>query len=126
MSNLFSLDDLRDALDKEFAPLQLELDGETLTLRNLMRIPGNNRDEVLAALDVIQENKGEDGEDEDQSAEDVKAMATAVEVVLRNVTGDGKGEKLVRTVNGDLLLGMKILELWTEATQPGEAENSPN
>ena len=72
---------------------------------------------VVAKLKELDEH----GEDVD---EDV-ALAT-VQLILKTVCADGKGDKLLKVVGNDLLRCMKLLSLWTEATQPGEAQGSPN
>jgi hypothetical protein len=127
MSNTFDLEDLKDALDKEYAPLVLKLKGEAMVLRNLLRLGKGERSVVTKALAAVEANSGSEDEDESGSKglEDVDALADAVEDILRVVPADGMGKKLVEFVNGDIAFAMKILTAWTEATQPGEAENSP-
>jgi hypothetical protein len=121
MSNVYTLETLRADLDKQFAPLQLDLGNGVLTLRNLMRIDESERKAVLEAIDSIQ-----DGDDDDEkTAEQLEQTSAALNTVFQIVTADGKGQTLVDQIDGDLMLSMKVLELWTEATQPGEAQNSP-
>lgn len=124
MSNVFNLDSLREELDREFAPLTLTFGKEQVVLRNLMRISDTERKVVLKALEEVEALQPAEGEEESQSLEEVEALGKAVHTVLLNVTGDGKGQKLVDYIGGDLMMSMKIMEQWTEATQPGEAENS--
>lgn len=128
MSNVYTLDTLKADLDKEFAPLQIDVGGENLTLRNLMRVNDKDREAVLGALKTVEEystSEDEDSEeDEERSAEEIAAVSAAITTIFTAVTANGKGRKLVESIDGDLMLGMKIMELWTEATQPGEASNS--
>ena len=124
MSNVYDLAQLRADLDREFAPLKIEVDGETLTLRNVLRINDKDRAPVLDALSVVQ-----DAFDEEEGAitgDKIDSASSAIETILRAVTADGKGEKLVRHLNGDLALSLKVINLWAEASQPGEASGSPN
>lgn len=121
MSNVYSLDTLRSDLDKQFAPLQLTLGDETYTLRSLMRIKDSDRNAALKSLAAL-DNKSEDEAD---SPESIGKLTNAIYDVIRAVTKDGKGQKIVDYIDEDLSLAMKIIELWTEATQPGEAQNSP-
>lgn len=123
MSNSFSLDNLREALDQEYAPLKIEVGGEELVLQNLMRIDSKPRKAVMDALKSLEKAEGK--EDEEQTPEEVLAMSEALAVVLENVTAGGKGPKLVAALDGDLLLSMKVLEKWTAATQAPEAPTSP-
>jgi hypothetical protein len=126
MSNSYSLSALIEDLDREFAPYKLEIgEGDTLVLRNLLRVSDRERAAVTEALQVIDEVQSKDEDGKDQSPEDAAKMSAAVADILRAVTADSKGDRLVRVINGDLLLAMKILNGWMEATQPGEAQNSP-
>ena len=124
MSNIFSLESMKEELDKEFAPLQLELGKDTLTLRNLMRISDTDRETVLNALDSLDMGEDDD-EDRERTTEEIAAMSAAITEIFLAVTANGKGQKLVDYIDGDLQLSMKVMEKWTEATQPGEAQNSP-
>lgn len=121
MSNIYNLDSLRADLDREFAPYKLTLGSETIVLRNLMRVGAKERQAVMESLKVIEAVQDEEKE---QTPEDVAALSEAVETILVNVVADGKGPELARALGGDLLLSMKVLEGWTGATQPGEAQNS--
>lgn len=125
MSNVYDLARLRADMDREFAPLRLDVDGETLTLRNVLRIDDKDRKPVLDALSTVQAAFSNE-EGEGVSPEAIDAAAEAIETILRAVTADGKGEKLVRHLNGDLALSLKVINLWAEASQPGEASGSPN
>ncbi|AIG78466.1 Hypothetical protein AJAP_28140 [Amycolatopsis japonica] len=122
MTNTYSLDSLKADLDKEFAPLKLEVAGEELVLRNLMRVGEKDREAVLGALKAVE---ALNIDEENTSPEDISVLARHIETILVIVTANGKGQKLADAVNGDVALSMRIVELWVEATQPGEAENSP-
>lgn len=120
MSNVFTLDSLREEVEKEYAPLKIQLsDGTEITLVSLLRLPKKSRDAVLAALDAL------DSEDEGTttSAGVDSTLATALKV-LELVSGTG-GKRLVKELGDDLALTMKVLNSWTAATQPGEAKSSP-
>lgn len=126
MSNGFSLADMRAALDKEFAPCPVDLGDEVVVLRNLMRVEDTTRTKVMKALERIDTLKGdEDDEERQQTPEEIEQMSAAITEVLSLLPANGKGEKLVAEINGDLILSTRVLERWTEATQPGEATNSP-
>jgi hypothetical protein len=114
MSNSFTIEDLEAAIEHEYAPLSFVAGGETFVLRSLLRIGKKAREEVKVKLESMD---GEDVSEDDQ----VEAMRT----VFRHVTADNKGVKLLRILGDDLLLLMKLLERWSEATQPGEASDSP-
>jgi hypothetical protein len=116
MTNIFSLDDLREEVEREFAPVTIELsDGTEVTLRNLLRLPKGQRREVVSTLKVLEEVDGTD----DSDVEELLHAATSVlEIVADN------GKKLAKELDGDLAVTMKVLERWMEATQPGEAKRS--
>lgn len=116
MSNVYSLADLKADIDREFAPLEIDLGKGTVVLRNVLRL---NSDERSIVVDAIKTFSG------DNENEDVNALFEAIRTVLKTVAKDNKGETLVNLIGDDLALAMKIINLWTEATQPGEASNSP-
>lgn len=113
----YSLDDLRNDLDKEFAPLQIDIGRTTVVLRNPLRLTKAERHVVFDASKRM--TSGELGD------EDVEEMMELIRSVLSTSAADGKGEALVKAIGDDVALAMKIMQLWTEATQPGEASNSP-
>lgn len=122
MSNVFTLDSLREEVDKEFKPLVIPLsDGSEAVLRGVLRLNEKARDEILKLLDSIGKKSGEDIDDieEDQ----LKVLSTSVTRILE--LASTKSRQLLKDLDGDVQLGMKVLETWMEATQPGEAENSP-
>lgn len=113
MSNVFSLDSLREEIEKEFAPLQLEIGTKTVTLSNLMRLPKKKRDSVMAKLKEL--------ENADQAEVDAEAISVDV---LAEVSDNP--ELLRSGLEDDIALAMKILNLWMTSTQSGEAESSSN
>lgn len=123
MSNVYSLADMKRDIEREFAPVQIDVGSETLTLRNLMRVSASERKAVMGALKQVEQSSGKNEDSLDP--EEMDALASAVETILANVTADGKGPRLVQEIDGDLALSMKIMDAWMEATQPGEAQNSP-
>lgn len=113
MSNVFSLDQLREEVEREFAPFVIELsDGSKVTLRNLIRLGANDRKRAAELLDELANSSTADED-----------LITLVEGAL-SIIAD-RGNKLVKEINGDLSLALKVLGEWAKATQSGEAENSP-
>lgn len=115
MSNVYSLADLRADLDKEFAPVEIDLGRGKVVLRNVLRLNAEDRKKVMEASKLLTQDK--DG--------DIEELFEGIRTVIRLVAADGKGDALVNAIGDDLALGMKIMTIWTEATQPGEASNSP-
>ncbi|GAB3912704.1 phage tail assembly protein [Kibdelosporangium lantanae] len=122
MPNFYSLDTLRSDLDREFAPLELDLGSGRVVLRNLMRINDKDRTAVLQSLAQLEDI---DTDENETSLTDITLLAEAVEFILRTVAADGRGDTLVQALNGDMLLGLRIIERWSEATQAPEAQDSP-
>ena len=111
MSNVFSLDSLREEIEKQFAPVQLEIGSKTVTLSNMMRLPKKKRDFVMESLKEL--------ENEDKNDIDIEEIAVNV---LAEVSDN---PALVRRgLKDELALSMKILNLWMSSTQVGEAESS--
>lgn len=117
MSNVYSLSDLRDALDKEFAPVEIE----GVVLRNLMRLSKAERAKVMDAIDAVQA-----ADEEANNEAQLDSLLNNIKTVILTVAEGNKGRTLASAIGDDLALGMKIINLWSEATQPGEAQNSPS
>jgi hypothetical protein len=103
MSNVFSLNDLKNQIDQEFAPLELEVGKSKIVLRNVMRLGKAERSVVMEAV------KKFDADDTDQ---DVDEVFDAIRTIMRTCAADGKGDTLVNAIGDDLALA-------------GEASNSP-
>jgi|APGre2960657404_1045060.scaffolds.fasta_scaffold06014_3 hypothetical protein len=115
MSNVFTLDSLREEVEREFAPVQIELsDGTVVTLRHLLRLPKSTRDKVIDTLKALETEEGEE--------QDVDGMIDAATAVLKMVAD--QGARLVKELDGDVTLTMRVLERWMKTTQPGEATTS--
>ena len=115
--NVFTLEDLDAAIEKEYAPFKFRAGDEDFVLRSLLRVDKKQRDAVIAKLTEL--------EDLGENADEDTALAT-VQFILKAVCADNKGTKLVKVLGDDLLRCMKLMTRWTEATQPGEATDSPN
>jgi hypothetical protein len=116
MANSFTLDDLRAEVEREYAPVEITLhDGTVVTLKHLLRLPKKSRDKVAETLKVLEPKEGEEP--------DVDVMTEAATTVLKLV-GDN-GAALVKELDGDITLIMRVLERWMATTQPGEASPSP-
>jgi molybdopterin converting factor small subunit len=119
MSNVFTLESLREEVEREFAPLKITLrDGSEVTLINLLRLKKKERKEALALMDTL------DTDEESQSDEELDA----VEELAANLFGlvADRPDELLEEIGDDFQVLLRVLEMWMEATQPGEAESSPN
>lgn len=120
MSNVFSLDSLRQEADKAFAPLQVTLaDGSEVVLRNLLRLGKTAREDVSTLLDHLKELQ----DAEESGLSHVNQMSETIEQILQ-LAAD-RGPELLAELDGDLATAMQVLNTWMSSTQAGEAENSP-
>lgn len=134
-TNEFKLDDIRQELERKYAPLKLEVEGEVYVLQSLMRIDKERRKAVVEHFKVLDTND-EDTETEEKKTEvDLAALDVDEDVILEAVKGilsnvvrgpEGRGRQFVDLLGDDLMLHMDILAKWTKATQPGEADSSQN
>jgi hypothetical protein len=123
MSNIFTLDRIREEIEREFAPFQLDIEGKTLTLRNLLRVPKKHREQVYALLDELAKVGGEDGE---SNLTNTEASAQIALKIIPLVSDDEKlANILVANIEDDLALTLRVFSSWMGATQVGEAEGSP-
>ncbi|AFF28322.1 tail assembly chaperone [Mycobacterium phage Twister] len=115
MSNVFTLDSLREEADKTFAPVKVELsDGTQVTLRNILRLAKNDRKKVLATLETLRSDEEREG----KTLDEIDTMVDAVTEVLKVVAGKDAA-KLVKELDGDLGMLMGVLNHWLEETAPG-------
>ncbi|WP_378733651.1 phage tail assembly protein [Nocardia brasiliensis] len=118
MANIFTLASLREEIENEFAPVAIPLaDGTSVVLRNLLRLDKKDRDKVQVHL------KSMKVEAEDDDA-DLEPVLTSMREVIKLAAETG-GVKLLREIGDDELLLQRVFQRWMEATQPGEASNSP-
>jgi hypothetical protein len=122
-SSIFTLDNLRKEVEKEFAPFQIDVDGEKLTLRNLLRVPKNRRDEVYGLLDELSEAQESD---EGTLAVTEKSAQIALKIIPMVADKEKLARTLVERIEDDLALTLRLFNVWMSATQPGEADSSPS
>lgn len=121
MSNLFTLESIREEADRSFRPVVITLsDGTECVLSNLLRLPKKQRLEVTKLLKKLEHLEGEQSDELESDDVDV-FLDTASEIL--SIVGD-KGKKLVAEIGGDLTVTMKVMEKWMESTQSGEASGS--
>lgn len=130
MSNVFTLDSMREEVEREFAPVTIDLGKGSVVLRHVLRIPKLRRDEVfglITELETIGNSVDEESDEPQQeSFEDTDKMGDIALRLIGLVADDDKlGEVLVSQLEDDLALTLKVFEAWMSATQPGEADSSP-
>lgn len=122
MSNTFTLDSMREEMDKKYAPVTLDLGGgDVVVLQNVLRIKAGARKEALSLIKQIQ-SLTESKDDAELSEEDLDAVNELQEKILQ-LAAD-KPELLDAAVGGDPMIVMEIFNRWMESTQAGEASSS--
>jgi hypothetical protein len=120
MSNVFSLDSMREELERQFAPVTVEFEDKEVVLRSLLRISKSKREQVYALLDeltALQEDNAGLASTEDS--------AQIVLQILPLVADDEKlCRKMVEAIGDDLALALRVFSAWMDATQVGEADRS--
>lgn len=125
MGNIFTLDAMREEIEKEFAPFQIEIDGKTLTLKNLLRVPRKNRDQVYALLDEMAEIQKAESEDGGSGLSSTEKSAQIALHIIPLVSDDEKlAKQLVAQIEDDLALTLRVFSSWMDKTQAGEADRS--
>lgn len=123
-NNILTLDSLREDIEREFAPCQVDLgEGKTLTLRNLLRLPKNTREQVYTLLDELSDIQKDD--DQDGLVATEQSAQIALKILPLVADNEKLGAKLVESIEDDLALTLRVFSRWMEGTQAGEAEGSP-
>lgn len=126
--NVITLDYIRAKADAEYAPYKIEIDGEVLTLRNPVRLPREQRSEVLKAVNELKDMKElvEEAED-DAEAEEMQEKFHGLMLEVLHKSADN--EKLADVLNEELRNDFGMTQIlffdWFGADEVGEASNSP-
>lgn len=112
MTNEFTLDDLNVALEKKYGPFVFSAGGEKFVLRQVLRLPKNQRDIVKAQLETLDQKRDELSEDE---------MLAILKAVVGNVLEGYGADRLFDLLDNDLVKVTVLFEKWVERTQAGEA-----
>lgn len=126
MSNVFTLDSLREEVEKEYAPVKVTVaKDQDVVLRNLLRVPKKAREELFGLLDEM-ENLTEGKDDEAEMSVDELEKTAGIATRMIELVADGPHKKkLIDALNDDMALTLKVFEAWMEASNPGEAPRSP-
>lgn len=130
MSNVFTLDALRDETIKRYAPTVIELsDGSRVELKNVLKLKESARKEVIAAVDEIKILGDFDDEDDELIAESYEEVCTSIAKVFKLICSTPR--KLIAELEHDdpaikASLYTSVLSAWMGTSQLGEAESSPS
>ena len=129
MSNVFTLDALREETIRRYAPTQVDLgDGEVVELTSLLRLKEKDRKAVVQAIEDINELEYDDEDDDDAIAEWSEAVVEQCAKILRSIADSPK--KLVAKLDHEdpiikANLYTSVLSRWVGESQLGEAKPSP-
>ena len=127
MSNVFNLDAMREDVEKSYAPFEIELsNGKTVVLRNILRVPKNRREEVYELLDELSALQKLDTDESGDSGLMVTEKSARLALQIFPLVADDPelGLKLVKSIEDDLALTLRVFAAWMEGTQAGEAKGS--
>ncbi|AZS08228.1 tail assembly chaperone [Mycobacterium phage IronMan] len=131
MSNVFTLDALREETLRRYAPTKIELsDGSQVELKSVLKLKKKSREAVQDALqeiDKIDEIVGDD-DDEESDEEVAEIVCDAVAKIIRLICSSPR--KLLAELEHEdpqikANLYTAVLQRWIGETQLGEAESSP-
>lgn len=109
----FTLTDLKNVVEKKYAPTIVENGDEKFILKNLLQLPSKKREEVMGMIDEIKEEE----EDETSVEEQVEQFSKILEIVVE----DDKGTKLVELIGDNAALIIELATTWMEGSELGEA-----
>ncbi|QFG11538.1 tail assembly chaperone [Mycobacterium phage Maminiaina] len=129
MGNIFTLDSVREEVEREFAPVTVDMPEGSVVLRNVLRVPKLRRDKVFKLIDELEAaTKDEAGKPipEDQLGMEhmERTAGIAVELIRLVADSDKLAEILCGILEDDVALTLAVFGKWMEVTQPGEAERS--
>ena len=108
----YTLDDIREAAEKKYGALTITLgEGQSVTLRNVLRLPREERVK-------IEELQGRDDESVEETIEGLR------EAVLTLADSSDNGRALIDLIGDDNALLIHIFQTWQDQTQAGEAQPS--
>lgn len=126
MGNVFTLDALREETIRRYAPTEVDLGGEVVELKSILRLREKDRKAVLDAIEEL--NKFEyDDEDEDSVREWSGKVVEACSKVFKLIASSPK--KLIAGLEHEdpeiqANLFTAVLTRWISDTQVGEARPS--
>ena len=130
MTNAFTLDDIRTATIKKYAPVTVGLsDGGSVELKSLLKLKKDQRESVSAAVELINEIQDVEDEDDETLEEWSELLCGAIEKIFKIVCSSPR--RLLAELDHDdpqvkATLYTEVLTRWLEETQLGEAASSPS
>ena len=112
----FTLDDLRAAADKKYAPTVIEAGDETFVLPSILRMDSKGRKDITKLLERA-ESLMDDEETLGSIDEEIKLFSE----LLEKAEQGGKGKRLLELIGGDAAVLIDVVTSWLKDSQAGEA-----
>lgn len=110
----FTIDELREAADKKYAPTVIEAGDKTYTLPTLLRLKSDRRKQVIQLLENLESELGED------TGKSLEGGLDAFRKLIVEVEENGNGQELVDLIDDDVVL-IDVVNAWLDGIQAGEA-----
>lgn len=111
----FTIDELRAAADKKYAPTVIEAGDETYKLPTLLRLESKRRKQVIKLLEDLEKDLGEES-----TGNDLEETLATFRKLIAEVEENGRGQELVDLIDDDVVL-IDIVNAWLDGIQAGEA-----
>lgn len=82
MTNAFSLDDIRTATIKRYAPTTVNLSEGSVELKSILKLKKPQREEITAAIDLINEIDFSEEDDDELTGEWSESVVSAIEEIF--------------------------------------------
>lgn len=112
----FTIDELREAADKKYAPTIIEAGEDTFKLPTLLRLESKRRKQVIKLLSELEDKISTDDDIEGGIEETLSVFRKLIAEVEEN----GRGKELVELLADDVLL-IDVVNNWLDGIQAGEA-----
>lgn len=130
MSNVFTLDALREETIRRYAPTEIDLgEGDVVELKSILRLSEKDRKAVLEAIEEINAVETDDDDDDDDIFEWSEVVVDSCSKIFRLIASSPK--KLIAkldhedpTIKANLYTA--VLTRWVGESQLGEASSSPS
>ena len=111
----FTLDNLRAAADKKYAPTVIEAGDEKFTLPAILRMGSDARSRITDLLSDAERLA------EDESVENLDEQIEVFSDLISAAVLDDKGDRLLELIGDDTVILIDIVSAWLKDTQAGEA-----
>lgn len=130
MSNVFTLDSLREETVRKFEPVKIGLkDGSEVELKSMLRLGKKSRDAVIETINDMQSISGDNSVDDDLSTEESDLLIESISKIF-NTIANSPAKLLKELDDPDPLIKInlmtEVLNVWIGRAQLGEASNSPS